>query len=170
MFCDPLPLQLLSNNHLFSIFWNGVSLPPSYLDNVFKYTVFFFRAPLRCLESRKGGGATAHSNRGYLVRKFKEKDRLGVWLAGCLSIQDGDKCSNRGRTPNMKMCSDFHQRVGTLRMKMCSDVHHRVGTPHMKMRSDVQQRVGTPHMKMCSDVQIGWGHHKWEYVQMFIKA
>ena len=42
MFCDPLPLQLLSKNHFFLIFWNGVDLPPSYLDNVFKYTVFFF--------------------------------------------------------------------------------------------------------------------------------
>ena len=43
----PLPLQLLSKNHLFLIFWNGVDLPPSYLDNVFKYTVFFLTAPLR---------------------------------------------------------------------------------------------------------------------------
>ena len=42
MFCDPLPLQLLSKIHFFSNFWHGVDLPPSYLDNVFKYTVFFF--------------------------------------------------------------------------------------------------------------------------------
>ena len=29
------------------LFWNGVDLPPSYLDNVFKYTVLFFlTAPL----------------------------------------------------------------------------------------------------------------------------
>ena len=42
MFCDPLPLQLLSKNHFFSFFWNWVDLPPSYLDNVFKYTVYFF--------------------------------------------------------------------------------------------------------------------------------
>ena len=41
MFCDTLPLQLLSKNHIFLIFWNEVDLPPSLLDNVFKYTVFF---------------------------------------------------------------------------------------------------------------------------------
>ena len=41
MFCDTLPLQLLSKIHFFWFFWNGVDLPPSYLDNVFKYTVFF---------------------------------------------------------------------------------------------------------------------------------
>ena len=38
MFCDPFPLQLLSKNHFFSIFWNGVDLPPSYSGNVFQYT------------------------------------------------------------------------------------------------------------------------------------
>ena len=42
MFCDPLPLQLLSKNDLISFFWNWVDLPPSYLDDVFKYTGFFF--------------------------------------------------------------------------------------------------------------------------------
>ena len=41
MFCAPLPLQLLSKNHFISCFWNGVDLPPSYLDDVFKYTGFF---------------------------------------------------------------------------------------------------------------------------------
>ena len=41
MFCDPLPLQLMSKNHLFLISWNGVDLPPSFLGNVFRYTVFF---------------------------------------------------------------------------------------------------------------------------------
>ena len=47
MFCDPLPLQLLWKIHfLFSLFWNGVDLPPSYLDYVFEYTVCFFRDPL----------------------------------------------------------------------------------------------------------------------------
>ena len=46
LFCDPLPLQLLSKNNFFWFFWNGVDLPPSYLDNVFKYTVFFWRHPL----------------------------------------------------------------------------------------------------------------------------
>ena len=46
MFCDPLPLQLLSKNHFFLISWNGVDLPPSLLDNVFKYTVFFREYPL----------------------------------------------------------------------------------------------------------------------------
>ena len=45
MFCDPLPLQFLSKNPFFSIFGNGVHLPPSYLANVFKYTVFW-RLPL----------------------------------------------------------------------------------------------------------------------------
>ena len=48
MFCDPLPLQLLSKNHFFSIFWNGVDLPPSYLDNVFKYNVCVFLTPYSC--------------------------------------------------------------------------------------------------------------------------
>ena len=47
MFCDPLPLQLLSKKQIFSIFWNGADLPPSYLDHVFKYTAFFFRVPVR---------------------------------------------------------------------------------------------------------------------------
>ena len=42
MFSDPLPLQLLWKNNFCSIFWNGVDLPPSYVGNVFKYTVFFF--------------------------------------------------------------------------------------------------------------------------------
>ena len=46
MFCDPLPLQLLSKNNFFSIFWNGGYLPSSYLDNVFIYTGFFGRHPL----------------------------------------------------------------------------------------------------------------------------
>ena len=46
MFCAPLPLHLLSKNHFISFFWNGVDLPPFYLDDVFKYTVFF-RVPLR---------------------------------------------------------------------------------------------------------------------------
>ena len=45
MFCDPLPLQLLSKNHLFPIFWNWVNLPPSYLNNVFKYTGIFLEYP-----------------------------------------------------------------------------------------------------------------------------
>ena len=51
MFCDTLPLQLLSKNHLFLIFWNGVDLPPSFSDNVFKYTVFFLEYPLRIMAS-----------------------------------------------------------------------------------------------------------------------
>ena len=38
MFCDTLPLQLLSKIYFFWFFWNGVDLPPSYLDNVCKYT------------------------------------------------------------------------------------------------------------------------------------
>ena len=42
MFCDPLPLQFMSKNNFYLIFWNGVDLPPSYLDNVFQYTVVFF--------------------------------------------------------------------------------------------------------------------------------
>ena len=41
MFCDPLPLQILSKNPFFLNFWNVVDLPPSYLDDVFKYTGFF---------------------------------------------------------------------------------------------------------------------------------
>ena len=36
----------MSKNHFISIFWHGVYLPPSYLDNVNKYTVFFLTLPL----------------------------------------------------------------------------------------------------------------------------
>ena len=39
--CDSLPPLPLSKNHFFLIFWNEVDLPPSLLDNVFKYTGFF---------------------------------------------------------------------------------------------------------------------------------
>ena len=46
MFCNPLPPQLLSKIDFFSIFWNEVDLPHSYLDNVFKYPGFFFTLPL----------------------------------------------------------------------------------------------------------------------------
>ena len=33
-----------AKNHFFLMFWNWVDLPPSYLDNGFKYTVFLARA------------------------------------------------------------------------------------------------------------------------------
>ena len=36
----------MSKNHFISIFWHGVYLPPSYMDNVNKYTVFFLTLPL----------------------------------------------------------------------------------------------------------------------------
>ena len=49
MLCEPLPLQLVSKNHFIQFFWHGVDLPPSYSDNVHKYTVVFFRLPLRHL-------------------------------------------------------------------------------------------------------------------------
>ena len=39
---DPLLLLFLSKNNFIKNFWNGVDLPPSCLDNVCKYTVFFF--------------------------------------------------------------------------------------------------------------------------------
>ena len=43
----PLPLLLLSKNYFAKNFWIWVDLPPSYLDNVCKYTGFFFgRHPL----------------------------------------------------------------------------------------------------------------------------
>ena len=48
MFCDTLPLQYMSKTHFFWFFLNGVDLPPSYLDNVFKYIcTVFFTTPLR---------------------------------------------------------------------------------------------------------------------------
>ena len=46
---DPLPPQLLSQKTFFFNFLTWGYLAPSYLDNVNKYTVFFFRLPLsRC--------------------------------------------------------------------------------------------------------------------------
>ena len=36
---------------IISFFWKGVDLPPSYLDDVFKYTGLFWRLPLRGIAS-----------------------------------------------------------------------------------------------------------------------
>ena len=47
MFLTPSHFNFCQKPFLFN-FWNGVDLPASHLDNVFKYTVFFFwRLPLR---------------------------------------------------------------------------------------------------------------------------
>ena len=41
------PSPTFVKNHFFLFFWHGVDLPPSYLDNVCKYTVLcFWRNPL----------------------------------------------------------------------------------------------------------------------------
>ena len=58
--CDSLPPLPLSKNHFFFLFfWNWVDLPPSLLDNVFKYTVcFFWRVPLSQPINQRNGAHT----------------------------------------------------------------------------------------------------------------
>ena len=46
MFCDPLPLQLLSKTHFFSIFWNRVDLPHPIWTMSLNKLCFFLRYPL----------------------------------------------------------------------------------------------------------------------------
>ena len=53
MFVTPSLLSLCQKIIFFLFFWNWVDLPPSLLDNVFKYTVFFFwRHPLLVINTR----------------------------------------------------------------------------------------------------------------------
>ena len=89
MFRDTLPLQLLSKNHFFWFFWNGVYLPPSSLDNVFKYTVFFdgthyaFRLLIVDMFSQ-----TMHVN----YRRLKTA-RCLYWKCCCISSYFVETCS-----------------------------------------------------------------------------
>ena len=74
MFCDTLTLQLLSKNHLFLIFLNGVDLPPSDLDSVFNILCFFWRSPSKKAVLENGDIFWYSATRGVLSYCFT------VWI------------------------------------------------------------------------------------------
>ena len=98
-FVTPSLSNFCQKNLFFLFFWNGVDLPPSYLDNVCKYTVcFFWRHPLM---------SPLHSPTLIKKSKISSQVEISSWAWVWQHPRHYQKLSNNLKTPSQHNTDTF---------------------------------------------------------------